>query len=157
MNFTHAAAVESVVWNMKLADWPRATNRARINNLANGWPPYSSDEVTANQIAVNYNDLSLSNIAHNARRQLSNALITPDPLFSIELDYGPAWQRREWAGIIQSHLNKIIRDSLPYMETRRSQFALLVLQGIAPSSWSDAYTWCPEADGVEDILVPSNT
>ena len=157
MEFTHAQAVEQVVWQMRLADWPRAQNRARINNLANGWPPYDESEVSANKIAVNYNDLSLSNISHNARRQLSNALITPDPLFTVELDYGPVWQRRDWAGIIQSRLNKIIRGSLPYMEARRSVFALLVLHGIAPSSWPDAYAWCPEADGVEDILVPSNT
>jgi hypothetical protein len=157
MEFTHAQAVEQVVWQMRLADWPRAQNRARINNLANGWPPYDEAEVSANKIAVNYNDLSLSNISHNARRQLSNALITPDPLFTVELDYGPAWQRREWAGLIQSRVNKIIRGSLPYMEARRSVFALLVLHGIAPSSWPDSYCWCPEADGVEDILVPSNT
>lgn len=142
---------------MRLADWPRAQNRARINNLANGWPPYSESEVAAQKLAVNYNDLSLSNIAHNARRQLSNALITPDPLFSVELDYGPAWRGREWGGLIQNELNKIIRDSLPYLEARRSQFAMLVLHGIAPSSWPDKYKWCPEADGVEDILVPSNT
>lgn len=142
---------------MRLADWPRAQNRARINNLANGWPPYDESEVAANKIAVNYNDLSLSNISHAARRQLSNALITPDPLFTVELDYGPVWQRRDWASIIQSQLNKIIRGSLPYLETRRSVFALLSLHGIAPSSWEDAYSWCPEADGVEDILVPSNT
>jgi hypothetical protein len=157
MEFTHAQTVEQVVWQMRLADWPRAQNRARINNLANGWPPYNESEVSANKIAVNYNDLSLSNISHAARRQLSNALITPDPLFAVELDYGPVWQRREWAGLIQTYLNKIIRHSLPYMETRRSVFALLVLHGIGPSSWEDAYSWCPEADGVEDILVPSNT
>jgi hypothetical protein len=156
VEFTHAQSVEQVVWQMRLADWPRAQNRARINNLANGWPPYSDTEAAANQIAVNYNDLSLSNIAHNARRQLSNALITPDPLFSVELDHGPVWRRQEWAGIIQKHLNQIIRGSLPYLETRRSVFALLSLQGIAPSSWPDACSWCPEADGVEDILVPSN-
>ena len=157
MEFQHAQTVEQVVWQMRLADWPRAQNRARINNLANGWPPYSDSEVSASQIAINYNDLSLSNIAHNARRQLSNALITPDPLFNIEIDAGPSYKRREWAGIIQSKLNKTIRGSLPYLETRRSVFALLVLHGIAPCSWSDPYSWCPEADGVEDILAPSNT
>lgn len=157
MNFTHAASVEALVWQMRLSDWPRAQNRARINNLANGFPPYDEAEVLANKIAVNYNDLSMSNIAHNARRQLSNALLAPDPLFTVELDYGPKWKKKDWAGVITQHLNKIIKGSLPYMETRRSMFAQLVLHGIAPSSWSDKYTWCPEADGVEDILVPSNT
>ena len=157
MEFTHAQAVEQVVWQMRLADWPRAQNRARINNLANGWPPYSESEVSANKIAVNYNDLSLSNIAHNARRQLSNALITPDPLFTVELDHGPVYKRHDWAQTIQNKLNTIIRGCPLYMETRRSVFASLVLHGIGPSSWPDAYTWCPEADGVEDILVPSNT
>lgn len=142
---------------MRLADWPRAQNRVRINNLANGWPPYSDEEVAANKIAVNYNDLSLSNIAHNARRQLYNGLLAPDQLFTVELDYGPVWKKREWAGIIQNKINRIIKGSLNYMETRRSMIASLVLHGIAPSSWDDDQSWCPDADGIEDILVPSNT
>ena len=157
MEFEHPQAVEQVVWQMRLADWPRAQNRARINNLANGWPPYDDAEVAANRTAVNYNDLSLSNIAHAARRQLANGLIAPDPLFSLELDHGPVWKRRDWAGICQSKVSKIIKGSLAFVETRRSVDALLVLHGIGPSSWSDGYCWCPEADGVEDILVPSNT
>lgn len=157
MNFSSPQLVEEVVWTLRLADFPRAQNRARINNLANGWPPYDEAEVAANQIAVNYNDLSLSNIAHNARRQLANAFLAPDPLFTVELDSGPVWQRRGWSATIQNELNRIIKGSLPYLECRRSVFAQLVLHGIGPSSWPDAYTWCPEADGVEDILVPSNT
>jgi hypothetical protein len=157
VEFTNPQLVEELISTLRLADWPRARNRARINELANGFPPYSEDEVAAGQIAVNYNDLSMSNIAHNARRQLSNAFLTPDPLFTVELDSGPVWARRDWAAKIQAELNRIIKGSLSYLETRRSVFAQLVLHGISPSSWPDAYTWCPEADGIEDVLVPSNT
>jgi hypothetical protein len=157
MNFSNPQLVEEIVSELRLADWPRAKNRTRINELANGWPPYSEDEVAAGQIAVNYNDLSMSNIAHNARRQLSNAFLAPDPLFTVELDSGPVWKRRDWAASLQDKVNKKIKGSLRYLETRRSIFAQLVMHGIGPSSWPDAHAWCPESDGIEDILVPSNT
>jgi hypothetical protein len=157
MNFTNAQSVESVVWQMRLADWPRAKNRAKINNLANGAPPYDATEVAAGMIAVNYNDLSMSNILHNARRQFGNAFLAPDPLFTVELDSGPVYSRRDWAMAIQSEVASIVGKSLPYLETRRSQFALDAVHGIGPASWPDSYLWCPQADGVEDILVPSNT
>lgn len=37
--FNDAQKVESICYEMKLADYPRGKNRALINNLFNGWPP----------------------------------------------------------------------------------------------------------------------
>ena len=157
MKFTSAEAIESIVWESKLADFPRAANRAKINDVFNGFPPYSTDEVLANNIATNVNFLEGSKIAHDARRQFYNAFLAPSPLFTVEIDHGPIWKRKEWANIITKEINKIIKDSSQFVESRRSVFALDVLHGIGPSVWPNSWSWRPVAKGIEDILIPSGT
>jgi hypothetical protein len=157
MKFTTAAACEQVVWEMRLADYPRALNRSRMNNLYNGAPPYSDEEQRQNRINTNVNSLEGTKILHDARRQFATAFMTADPLFTVTLDYGPVWKRREWGTRIATEINKRIKASLPYLECRRSVFALNVLHGIAPAIWEDRERWCPDPRGIEDVLVPSNT
>lgn len=157
MYFKNAAAIESLTWELRLADFPRSLNRSKINDLFNGFPPYSDDEVAENNIEINANFLDAPRIAHDARRQFTNAFLNPDPLFSVGLDYGPVHHKLEWAGKITREINKIIKQSLPYMEVRRSTFASLVLHGIGPCIWTNRHGWCPKAIGVEDSLVPSGT
>lgn len=157
MKFTDSSAVEQVVWQMKLSDWPRATNRALINDLANGLPPFTEEEARENNLNSNVNKLGLTKVAHDARRQFTQAFLVPDPLFTVTVDHGPAYKRQDWGQIITKEANKIIKGSKFFMETQRSCIAQLVLHGIAPSSWTNDTNWCPRADGIEDILVPSNT
>lgn len=157
MKFTDSSAVEQVVWQLKLADYPRAVNRALINDIANGLPPYTEEEVEDNNIATNVNKLSMTKVAHDARRQFAQAFLVPDPLFSVSVDHGPAFKRQIWGQIITQEANKIIRGSRFYQETQDSTIAQLVLHGIAPVSWADENHWCPRSDGVEDVLLPSNT
>lgn len=157
MKFKNASAIESIMWQMRLADYPRSRRRAQIDELANGFPPYTEQEATAEGLEVNTNDLTLSKILHDARRQFSVAHLTPDPLYTVTLDYGPVWKRQKWQSSITKNINRIIKGSLPYLEARRSVFANVVRQGPGPMAWDDQDYWAPEAVAIEDIYLPSNT
>lgn len=157
MTFTSPEAVQDVVYQFVQAEWARATNRAAISQLFNGFPPYSSEEQTQNNISVNVNDLSACNIAMAARGQFSNAMVTPDPLVNVDIDYGPVYKRREWASKITAAWNRKMKNSLPFQEEEESTFANVVLHGIAPSLWTDKEKWVPKAKLVEDVLVPGRT
>ncbi len=157
MKFTTAAACESVVWEMRLADYPRAVNRAKLNDLYNGVPPYDPQEEAQNRFLTNVNFLEGTNILHEARRQFTNAFSSGQQLVNVGLDYGPVWRRRGWGTKITTELNKKLRRSRLYSDARDSVFSLDVLHGIGPSMWEDRETWCPYPLGVEDVLVPSNT
>lgn len=157
MKFSSGSAIESVMWQMRLADYPRATRRAKIDELANGFPPYTEDEARQEGLEVNVNDLTMSKILHDARRQFSVAHLTPDPLFSVTLDYGPIWKRQKWQATITKHINRVIKNNLPYLEARRSVFANVVRQGIGPVAWDNRDHWAPEAVAIEDVYLPSNT
>lgn len=157
MNFKTPTAVESIVLQLVYGEWQRAGNRASINKLFNGFPPYSPEEQTQNNINVNVNDLTATNIAMTARGQFTNALVTPDPLVNIEIDYGPVWKRREWSMKIQQAFNSVLKDCLLFNEEEESTFANVVLHGIGPSMWTDKELWLPKPKMVEDVLVPGRT
>lgn len=157
MNFTNAEAVEQTVWQMRLADWPRGQNRARINDLANGAPPYTPDEAARNNIEINVNDLSLTRLAHDGRQQLYNGFMKPGRFFTARTDMGPKHKRMEHGVTVTAEINKILKRSLAYYECFRSKFALDVLHGVGPSMWENKESWCPNPLGIEEVLMPSNT
>lgn len=157
MKFDSASDVEQVCWTMKLADYTRALNRARINDLFNGFPPYSPQEVQENDIAINVNSLEGTRIAHDARAQFYGAFMKPGNYFQCRTDDGPKHRRKDYGSIFTQEMNKIMKKSMVYFETFRSKFALDVLHGIGPSTWDNPDDWCPDAMGVEDIFIPSMT
>lgn len=160
MNFSKASSIEDLVWQMKFADVPRANNRVLINDLANGFAPYTDRQVQQNNISVNYNDLACTKLFQDARSQYITAAFSPAQYFAVRVDRGAAHQRDEWSEIITSNLRKAMKhgvSALHYRETLRNQFAQLVAHGVGPNEWSDKEHWCPNLIGMGDIMVPSQT
>lgn len=157
MNFKSASAIESITWQMRLADYPRAQNRALVASLFDGAPPYTAEEERQNNIAINVNFLESTKVAHDARQQFANAVQKPGKFFTARLDSGPVHKRQEWGATVTNQINKAMKRCPRYYESLRSRFALLVLHGIAPSVWETADGWAPECLGVEDVMIPSGT
>lgn len=157
MKFNDAAEVEMVTYAMKLADYPRGLNRARINELLNGFPPYTDQEVQENGININVNSLEGTRIAHDARSQFYSAFLKPGNYFKATTDMGPVHHRQERSSIATREVNRLMKRSLDYFECFRSRFALNVAHGIGPDAWPDSDHWCPEPVGIEDVIIPANT
>ncbi len=157
MNFSTPDAIESICQQLRLADYPRSLNRARIDSLFNGSPPYTAEEERENNIAINVNSLEGTKLAHDARSQFANAFQKPGAFFTARTDMGPTHRRQAYGAIVTREVNKIMKKSPLYFETLRSKFAMLCLHGIAPSAWSSQEEWCPDSVGIEDVMIPSNT
>jgi hypothetical protein len=153
MNFDKPEQVEMICYDIRLGDYPRGLNRARINNLFNGAPPFEDDE--ANK--VNVNPLTGTKIAHDARAQFYAAFLKPAKYFDARTDSGPRHKRNLYSSIVTHDMNKIMKKSMTYYETFRSKFALDVLHGIGPGVWRNQDKWCPDALGIDDIGIPANT
>jgi hypothetical protein len=160
MRFTKAQSVENIVWQMKLADIPRANNRTLIDLLYNGSPPYTERQVLQNSIQVNYNDLSGTKITQDAQGQYSQAVFSPAQYFSVRADRGPKHMRDEWSETITKGLRRAMKRGLKansYRENLRNVFAQLVLHGSAAMLWQDSEKWCPQMQAIADVQVPSGT
>jgi hypothetical protein len=154
MKFDDASLIESIAYDIRLADYVRGKNRARINDLFNGVKPFASDE----ENKVNVNFLEGTSLAHDARSQLSGIFLKPGQYFRLTTDYGTkANKRPTYAAIATKEMNRIMKRSLPYFECFRGKFAMDVLHGIGPAVWPNEESWCPEEQGIEDIGIPSNT
>jgi hypothetical protein len=157
MNFDSAQQLDSICWSFRMADYPRSRDRADINNLFNGGPPFPLDTAQSGNISVNVNFLEPTRLAHDARSQFYQAFLKPGNYFKATTDMGAQHKRLARATVVTKEISKLMKRSLPYTECFRSKFALNVLHGIAPAGFRDADAWCPEPFGVEDVMVPSGT
>jgi hypothetical protein len=96
MRFDDPEVVEGLCTQMRQADWPRSRNRALINNLMNGLPPYSAQEEEENDINFNINFLAGPRLAHDARTQFYQGILGPNNYFTSSCDAGPSHKRLEW-------------------------------------------------------------
>jgi hypothetical protein len=142
---------------MRLADLPRGENRAILNRLYNGDPPFSEDEAEDNDVQINRNDLTGVNILSQARRQWMQAFLKPGNYFSVTLDSGPVHKRREWSHIITEEANRVLRKSRPYMEQQRATGAGTLLNGIGPCTWRTRRNVVCRELAVSSLMIPSET
>jgi hypothetical protein len=157
MDFSTAALVEQVIWDMRVADVPRGDNRAQIDRLFDGFPPWTMQEAENARINTNVNFLDGPKLAADARRSYYNAFLKPKTFFTLTLDAGPARSRPSWSAIVTKEINRTLKNSLPYFEVLRSQIAATVLHGIGPVTWSDDMSWLPTAVDLPNLLIPSRT
>ena len=157
MNFSSPNLVEDVLWSLREADSKPGQNRAQIQRIFEGFPPWTPDEVADNGIRTNANFLDAPKLAADARRSYYNAFLKPKNYFSMALDSGPRRSRASWGAIVTHELNRILKCSVPYFEMIRNQVASVVLHGIGPVHWSDEFSWRPRSLDIADLMVPSNT
>ena len=131
----------------------RSGNRALINSLANGAPPWSAQEAEENHIATNVNFLDATELNLDARRHVSNAVCSANPLFSVNLDYGPIHRRMAWGKEIEKGINRPIIKSSDFYDLRDGVAGSMVLHGVGPTVWEDEERWLQTELGIEDVLM----
>jgi len=157
MRFDRAGSCYETVWQMRLAEQPRAENRTVLNRLFNGEPPFDQATAEENGVQINYNSLEGPNLLSQARRQWNNAFLKPGNYFTVMLDSGPAHKRRERSRIITNNLNRCLKRTPEYMELLRALGANTILHGLAPANWPDSSNPFARPLLVGDLLVPSET
>lgn len=157
MQFKNAADVEQICYQIRIADYTRGQNRARIDRLFDGFPPYDETMADQNGIKINVNFLEATVLGHDARAQFYGAFLKPGQYFTASTDMGAAHKRGMYGSIVTEQMNKVMKRSMKYFETFRSKFALDVLHGIGPATWKNRDCWCPDAAAIADIGIPANT
>lgn len=155
MKFDSASAVNEVVWQMRLADLPRGENRAILQRLYNGDPPYSEDEAEENDVEINRNTLSGVNLLTQGRTQWNNAMLRTGP--SVTLDSGPTDKRASWSSSITKRWNQVRSKSRAKVGQIRSTGANVMLHGIGPCNWQDRRSIIAKPIPVSSLMIPSDT
>lgn len=157
MDWNDARLLDGLCYDLVLGDYPRGVNRAFIQAMANGEPPYTDAEVEENNLIVNVNDLTHTRLCHDGRSQLNNGFMKTGNYFTARTDAGPKHKRSKWGAIVTKHVNRPMKRSVQYFERQRAKFGMLILHGISPGIWENEDAWCTMPIGIEDALIPSNT
>ena len=157
MKFDSPGRLEEVIWQSRIADLPRGENRAILQRMYGGEPPFDEDLAEENGIEINRNDLTGVNLLAQARRQWNSAFLSTKNYFNVNLDYGPAHKRTLWSGIITKHINKQLRLNPKMREQIRATGANVMLHGIGPVNWRDRRSPVPDPIPISGLLVASET
>lgn len=157
MKFDKASSVEEVVFDMRLADEPRAADRATILKLYNGNPPFDEATAEENNIQINSNDLEGVNIISNARRQWNNAFLKPSNFFTARPDVGPPHKRTAWSYSFTRNANRPLKRHRRMVGQVRATGANTLLFGAGPSTWRDRRSVIPNPIAMGSLMIPSET
>lgn len=157
MEYDNAQQLDMIGSDLVWADWRRGQNRALINSLANGDPPYTQEEAESGNVKVNFNNLKLCSLAHESRSTFGNGFFQQGQYITMRTDWAPKHKKDVFSRIVERQANIPLIESIEYFEALQNKFASLVLHGIAPSIWRNSYELIPEALSVGDLLCPTNT
>jgi hypothetical protein len=157
VNFSTPDKVASVILNLKDAEKRRAPNRALIDSLFNGSPPYTQSEAEENKIQWNVNWGEGSDLLLQGREQLENAHLSTDFAFTVQIPEAPKSKTTKYAHDVTWLINRLIRGSRTYFHTQRSKWGSVILHGPGSQMWFDTWAWKPDFVGIDDLLIPTDT
>lgn len=153
-NRTH---LEQIVWDMRLADLPRGGQRAILNRLYNGDPPFPEATAEENNIQVNRNDLTGVNMLTQGRRQWMQAMLRPGNNFSVTYDSGPKLKRQEAGHKVSKKAATVLKKSREYIEQSRAAGGQMLLHGVGPCTWRTRQSVVPRPVPISSVMIPSET
>jgi hypothetical protein len=157
LKFDTVEKTEQCVWDMRLADLPRSEDRLVLNRTYNGDTPFDRRTAEENNIEVNRNFLEGTGNLTDARTQWIGAFLHPGDWYTVRLDSGPAWKRKEWGTTITTHLNRALKRSLCMISQVRETGAGVLLHGIGPTAWADRRSPIPKVLPISSLMIPSET
>lgn len=155
--FSTQQHVEQIVWQMRLADFPRSASRDILNKTYNGEPPYDPAFAAENNIEFNRSFLEGTGVLTDARTQWNTNFLGPGNILTVQLDSGPAKDKANWSQIITKHANRALKRSPEMISNIRETGAAVLLHGPGPSAWPDRRTPVPKCIPISSLMIPSET
>lgn len=151
-----ATRIYNIFWE---ADRIRRRNRAEIQAMLDGVPPYDEEELRAtgqgDRANINFGEGEA--ILESAMAGYVDLLNSVERLVSFKTTFGDPSQRFEWEQIISEEMTRMLRNWPRYT----SQFLLLanhfVGHGVGILYFDDEVDWRWKVSGLGDFLIPNRT
>ena len=154
-----AVAVQSFARRLIDNDAKRSYKRARLNGLIDGQPPYKASKLRENGRAdacnVNWG---------RARSYMESGVGSFYDLFSeapsyltIRTSFGTDEEKESWSNIISEEADRALKEAPVWDYEMSISLDNLVLHGVGPLMFEDAYLCLPKAFLCGDMKVPEFT
>lgn len=152
--------VVNVIKPMEDIERLRASDRSKVDAMANGLRPYSKEEEEQYQIQVNCNWGMMTTIIRGAVGQVNAATLHTGNLFTASCLGGQVDKRDEWGGIFTKNIHKPLQNGKSgkkYSFLIQNRNLSLCVHGVGALLWQNPFRFMPRFIGMEDLLIPTET
>lgn len=138
---------------------PRAQDRATIQSVRDGAPPFDPSELRAKGMSakVNVNFLEMDGAISQALAPYHDLVHSVDLLAWVEPDVADPQSRREWAEIISEEFTRTIRDWSDFKYNFQKLADAFVTNGVGLTHFESDDDWTWTADKLGRFLFPKRT
>jgi hypothetical protein len=141
---------------LRTADEKSSINRARIDGMFDGAPPFDHSKMTAtnqsNRVNLNFNQaLRLLDISLSAYVDLYSSLET---FVEVKGTVGEVSERMEWEGIVSRELTALLRSWPEFHGNYLRLCTTFIKHGVGVAFFDSPEGWKFRVGGFQDILIP---
>jgi len=154
-----AVAAREIVKKLRDADLQSSKNRAMVDAMFNGEPPYDDNALAASgqtdRTNLNFNEAD--SIRSQALAGYYDLVGSVNELVAVQTSFGDVHKRAEWCSIIAEEFSRMIREWTGFEFFYQKLTGQFVDHGVAFAYFPDDIDWRPEAAGLRDFKIPRNT
>jgi hypothetical protein len=151
-----AWALWTAAWQ---ADRENAYNRARVQEMIDGFPPYDQSELDnlGQSQRTNLNLLEGAAIIEAALQPYNDLTSSVDYVAQVETAKGDSQTRSEWNQIISEEFDRTLRNWHRFEFNNQALSREFVVHGLGVVYFEDDFDWRWKVCGLSDFILPRNT
>lgn len=152
-------SLHEIYKKLKDADDKSSRNRAEVQAMFDGVPPYSDADLMSSGQAYrcNVNFDEASSILESATAGYIDLIHSVEHLLSLKTEYGDSKQRAEYNHILADELTRAIRSWPQFHFNYQLLVQHFVAHGVGIAYWEDDIDWRWRVSMFGDFLVPRKT
>jgi hypothetical protein len=154
-----ASSARELAKKLRDADSSSAKNRAMVDAMFNGEPPYDDNALkdSGQEDRTNLNFNEADSIRAQALAGYYDLVGSVNELISVQTKFGDEHKRLEWASIISEEFSRMVRDWVGFEFFYQRLTGQFVDHGVAFAYFPDDIDWRPAAAGLREFKIPRNT
>jgi hypothetical protein len=152
-------SLHEIYRKLRDADDKSSKNRAEIQAMFDGVPPYSDADLMASgqSYRCNVNFDEASTIQESAMAGYVDIIHSVEHLLSLKTDYGDTKTRLEYSNVIAEELTRAIRSWPQFNFNYLLLCQYFVTHGVGIAYWEDSIDWRWRVSMFGDFLIPRKT
>lgn len=154
-----AQAASMVASQLMTDDDISSQNRAMLDGMIDGEPPYNQKDLEENGQfdRINISTKDATALEKGAKDSYYDLLTSVERFADCQVDYGDAQQKPRWAKIIWEEVTRTIRNWGAFNPRMQNLHTAYVRHGVAIAFWEDESNWQFRTCGLEDFKIQRNT
>ena len=153
------SSAQAIVRALIQEDFGASTNRARVQAMLDGAPPYDPAKLraTGQDSRTNLNFGEGSAILESALTGYYDVVDSVDTLLRVHLGVGEVNERREWEGIFAEEFTRMLREWPAFHPNFQLLAHQFVAHGVGFSVFPDDTDWRWFPAGLQEVKLPRGT